>query len=198
MPTAIVVVTCLCFDGIWAFTPHLLHPGRGSLIGYEVSIPLSWTIMYPDLDGSRSGAHSIVVAARYRGMLLAGSGAYFRPPFSYSTMNFRTDPAGDPLATRPATTIISERTLPFGKGTICVLGGGSTSVDDRAARYSLLNFHRQFLRKFQWRRRRRVRVLSDSGKRKAREVNRAAKSPSPPSCLCRLVLHTPTGCSHRA
>lgn len=49
MPTVIVVATCLCFDGIWAFTSHLFHPGRGRLIGYEVSIPLNWTIIYPTL-----------------------------------------------------------------------------------------------------------------------------------------------------
>jgi hypothetical protein len=120
MPTVIVVVACLCFDGLWALTTHLLYPGRGRLIRYEVPIPLNWTIIYPDLDTSRNGAHSTVVAARYRGMLLAGSGLYVgrRPPFSISTMNFRSTPAGDPLATRPATTIISERTLLFGKGTI--------------------------------------------------------------------------------
>lgn len=120
MPTVIVVATCLCFDGIWAFTSHLFHPGRGRLIGYEVSIPLNWTIIYPDLDASRNGAHTIVVAARYRGLLRAGSGLYTgrRRPFSVSTLNFRSTPAGDPLATRPATTIISERTLPLGNGTI--------------------------------------------------------------------------------
>jgi hypothetical protein len=122
IPTVTVVLACLFFDGIWAFSSHLLHPGRGRLIGYEVSIPLNWTIMYPDLGASRNGTHSIVVAFRYSGLLRAGSGLYIgRPPFSVSTMNFRSTPAGDPLATRPATTIISERTLPFGKGTVVCL-----------------------------------------------------------------------------
>jgi hypothetical protein len=120
VPSVTVVLVCLFFDGMWAFTSHLLHPGRGRLIGYEVSIPLNWTIIYSDIDANRKGDPSIVVAARYRGLLRAGSGLYVgqRPPFSVSTMNFRSTPGGDPLAIRPATTIISERTMPFAKDTI--------------------------------------------------------------------------------
>ena len=119
IPTVTVVLACVFFDGIWAFGSHLLHPGRGSLIGYEVSIPLNWTLRYNDLDANGSGAHSIVVAERYRSLLLAGSGLYIgRRPFSVSSMNFRSTPAGDPRATKPATTIISERTMLFGKTTI--------------------------------------------------------------------------------
>jgi hypothetical protein len=120
IPTVTVVLACSFFDGMWAFGSHLLHPGRGRLIGYEVSIPLNWTIRYSDLDGNGSVAHSIVVAERYRGLLRAGSSLYIgrRLPFSVSAMNFRSTPGGDPLAPKPVTTIISERAMPFGKSTI--------------------------------------------------------------------------------
>lgn len=119
IPTAIVVLACVFFDGIWALGSHLLHPNRGRLIGYEVSIPLNWTICYNDLGAAGSGAYSIVVAARYRGLLLAGNGRYLgqRPPFSVSTMNFRSEPAGDPLASNQQE-VISTRTLPLGKHSI--------------------------------------------------------------------------------
>jgi hypothetical protein len=120
IPTVTVVLACLFFDGMWASGSHLLHPRPGRLIGYEVSIPLNWTIRYTDLDANGGGARSIVVAERYRGLLSAGSGLYTgrRPPFSVSTMNFSSTPIADPLATRPADPIVSERTLPFGNGTI--------------------------------------------------------------------------------
>jgi len=119
IPTVTVVAVCLFFDETWTLTSHLLHPGRGKLIGYEVSIPINWTIRYSDLDGNGSDAHSIVVAERYRGLLRAGSGLYLgRRPFSVSAMNFRSTPAGDPLATKPASAVISERTVGFGTGAI--------------------------------------------------------------------------------
>ena len=120
IPTVAVLLACLFFDGLWALGSHLLHPGRGRLIGYEVSIPLNWTIRYSDLDTNGTGAHLIVVAERYRGLLRAGSGLYTgrRPPFSVSAMNFRSTPDGDRRATLPATTIISERAMPIGKRVI--------------------------------------------------------------------------------
>lgn len=120
IPTSTVILVCLFFDTTWALTSHLLHPGRGRLIGCEVPIPLTWTITYNDVRISGGGAQSIVVAQRYRGLIRAGSGLYLgrRPPFSVSNMNFRSIPAGDPLATKPASTILSEGTLPFGNGII--------------------------------------------------------------------------------
>lgn len=119
MPTATVVLLCLFFsffDGAWALASHVFHPHSGRLIGYQVSIPLSWTICcsyYPSGDVDRS----VVTAQRYRGLLRAGSGLYLgrNPPFSISTMSFRRMPAGDPLAREPATEIISTRTLQFGE-----------------------------------------------------------------------------------
>jgi hypothetical protein len=119
-PTLTVALVCLFFDGTWAVTSHLLHPGRGKLIGYEVPIPLSWTILYIDLGANRGGAHDIVVAARYRDLLLAGSIGE-RPPFSVSIMNFRSTPGGDPLASRPGIEVISTRTLPLGKRAVTCL-----------------------------------------------------------------------------
>jgi hypothetical protein len=115
IPTITVIVICIFFDDAWAVTSHLLHPRRGRLIGYEVSIPLQWAI-----DGNAYMSKNFVVAGRYRGLLKAGGGLYIgrRPPFSYSLMNFRSAPEGDPLALKPASPIISERTLPLGNGTI--------------------------------------------------------------------------------
>ena len=120
IPAVTVVLVCACFDDAWALASHLLHPGRGRLIGYEVSIPLRWTIQYSDLGAVGNDAHAIVVASRFKGLWRAGSGRFLRrhPPFSVSTMNFRSSPGGDPLATTPASTIISERARPFGKDTI--------------------------------------------------------------------------------
>jgi hypothetical protein len=120
IPTVTVVLVCARFDDAWAFASHLLHPGRGRLIEYEVSIPLRWTIQYSDLDAVGNDAHTLVVASRFRGVWRAGGGRPLgqRPPFSVSTMNFHSTPGGDPLATMPASTIISERARPFGKDTI--------------------------------------------------------------------------------
>jgi hypothetical protein len=120
VPSVSVILVCTFLDYSWAFTSHLLHPGRGRLIGYEVSIPLTWTVQYPDLGGVGDGMHDMVVASRFRGLWKAGSGLYVgrRRPFSASTMNFRTIPNGDPLAMRPDGAIISERTLTFGEDTI--------------------------------------------------------------------------------
>lgn len=119
IPTVVVILVCTFLDYTWAFASHLFHPGRGRLIGYEVSIPLNWTIQYSDLGRTANSAHDMVAASRFRGLWKAGSGlSARRRPFSASMMNFRSNAAGDPSATRPATTIISERTLPFGQRTI--------------------------------------------------------------------------------
>ena len=119
IPSVSVILILASLDYTWAFASHLLHPGRGKLIGYEVSIPLTWTIQYSDLGATGNGEHDTVVAGQFRGLWKAGSGLYVgRRPFSASMMNFRSNATGDPLATRPATTIISERTLSFGQRTI--------------------------------------------------------------------------------
>ena len=119
MPTAIVILTCVFFDEAWAFASHILHPHSGMLIGYRVSIPLSWTVSF-DQFVEGDNAHSIVVAQRYRGLLRAGMDLHIgrRPPLSISTMDFRSTLAGDPPATKPDAEIISTRTLPFDKGAI--------------------------------------------------------------------------------
>jgi len=115
IPTLTVVLVCLFFDDTWAVGSHLLHPHRGRLIGYEVPIPLRWTILYSDLGINENGVHDIVVAARYRGLLRAGSGLYIgRLPFSYSIMNFRSTPGGDPRLSGPGREVISTRTLLLG------------------------------------------------------------------------------------
>ncbi|SRR5579871_7053519 len=120
IPTVTVILACAFLDYTWALASHLLHPGQGRLIGYEVSIPITWTFPYPYPGNSGNGGHSIVVASRFRGLLTAHSGVYAgdRPPFEVSRMNFRSVPSGDPIATKPATQVMSERTLPFGNGTI--------------------------------------------------------------------------------
>jgi hypothetical protein len=120
IPTIAVIVICIFFDEAWALTSHVLHPGRGRLIGYEVSIPLEWTIQYSDLGASGNDTHDFLITARFRGLWKAANGLYTgrRPPFEASTMDFRTAAAGDPRATKPATAVISEHTLLFGNGTI--------------------------------------------------------------------------------
>ncbi|MGC2449118.1 MAG: hypothetical protein WA477_15830 [Candidatus Sulfotelmatobacter sp.] len=119
IPVLTVLLVCTFLDYSWAFASHLFHPGRGRLTGYEVSIPLTWTFLYPDLGAPANGTHDMVVASRFRGLWKAGSGVYIgRPPFEASTMNFRSTPGGNPTATKPDSLIISERTLRFGKGTI--------------------------------------------------------------------------------
>ena len=121
IPTAIVVLTWAFLDEAWSFASHVLHPHSGKLIGYQVSILLTWTIpSYTSSTYNGEYAHSIVVAERFRGLSRAWSSLSVggRPSFSASTMNFRSTPAGDPLATKPASTILSAGTLPFGNGTI--------------------------------------------------------------------------------
>lgn len=120
IPTVTVILACAFLDYTWALASHLLHPGQGRLIGYEVSIPITWTFPYPYPGSSDNGGHSIVVASRFRGLLTAYRGVYAgdRPPFEVSRMNFRSVPSGDPIAMKPASQVMSERTLPFGNGTI--------------------------------------------------------------------------------
>jgi hypothetical protein len=119
IPTVIVVLVCVFFDQAWPFASHLLHRHSGRLVGYQVSIPLTWAVAFNPYN-NEGDAHSIVVAQRYRGLLRAGSGLYVgrKPSFSISTMDFRSTPAGDPLASKPDPSIISTRTMPFGKHTI--------------------------------------------------------------------------------
>lgn len=118
-PTVTVILIYTFLDYTWAFASHLFYPGNGRLIGCEVSIPLTWTIRYGNLGSTANGGHDLVVASRFRGLWKAGSGLYIgRRPFSASTMNFYSTPHGNPVATSPATTILSERTFPFGQATI--------------------------------------------------------------------------------
>ena len=119
IPTVTVILICTFLDYTWAFTSHLFYPGSGRLTGYEVSIPLTWTIQYSNLGSRANGAHDSVVAGKFRGLLKAGSGLYVgRRTLSASSMNFYSNPAGNPLSTKPATTILSERAISFGQGTI--------------------------------------------------------------------------------
>jgi len=119
IPTVIVVLMCVFFDEAWPLASHMVHPESGRLIGYQVSIPLTWAVAF-NTYRNEGDAHSIVVAQRYRGLLRAGSGLFVgrRPPFSISMMNFRSTPGGDPFASKPDTPIISRLTLPFGKRAI--------------------------------------------------------------------------------
>lgn len=113
VPTFTVVLLCVFMDYTWAFTTHLLHPGSGSLIGYEVSIPFTWSIPH---SRQRFGEKFvIVVAERYRGLIQAGSGLYIgrRPPFSVSYMSFRNSSDGDEPATRPRSDVISVQAVRF-------------------------------------------------------------------------------------
>lgn len=119
IPTLTVVLLCVFMDYTWAFTSHLFHFGSGKLIGYEVSIPLTWSIAYSDARTS-DNTFSIVVAERYRGLIKAGSGLNLgrRPPFSVSNMSFRSAPAGDELATRPGSEVISVQLVRFANDSI--------------------------------------------------------------------------------
>jgi hypothetical protein len=119
IPTLTVILVCSFFDYTWPVATHLLHPGRGKLVGYEVPIPLSWSIAYSHI-GKDGDENSLVVIERYRGLIKAGSGLYLgtRRPFSTSNINFRSFPGGHPFSVEPPAKIISIRTLPFTKGTI--------------------------------------------------------------------------------
>jgi hypothetical protein len=119
IPTVTVILVCVFLDYTWPIATHLLAPGRGRLVGYEVPIPLTWSIAYFDL-GRQNDANNVVVVERYRGLIKAGSGFYLghRRPFSTSNINFRTFPGGHPVSAEPPTNIISVRVLPFAKGTI--------------------------------------------------------------------------------
>ena len=120
IPTVTAILVCTFLDYTWAFASHLFYPGSGRLIGYEVSIPLTWTFQYGDLGTTANGAHSYVVASRFRGLWKAGSGLYIgrKPFFSASTMNFYSTPDRNPLATKPTTPILAERNISIGQGTI--------------------------------------------------------------------------------
>ena len=111
---------CTFLDYTWAFASHLFYPGSGRLVGYEVSIPLKWTIQYGYLGSTANGAHDTVVASRFRGLWKAGSGLYIgrRPFFSASTMNFYSTPYRNPLATKPTAPILSERNISIGQNAI--------------------------------------------------------------------------------
>jgi len=118
-PTVVAILVCTFLDYTWGFASHLLYPGRGRLIGYEVSIPLAWTIVYPNVGSHADGSRDIVVVSRFHGLWKAGNGIYgHHPPFRVSTMNFRSTPGGDARATKPSGTIISERVLHLDKLTI--------------------------------------------------------------------------------
>ncbi len=119
IPTVTVILVCVFFDDAWPIATHLLDRGRGRLTGYEVAIPLTWSIAYFDLR-RQGDANNIVVVERYRGLIKAGSGPYLgtRRPLSISNINFRSCPGGHPVSVEPLTEIISVRVLPFTKGTI--------------------------------------------------------------------------------
>jgi len=153
IPTAIVILTWVFLDEAWSFASHVLYPHSGKLIGYQVSIPLTWTIpsyTFTTYDGEY--AHSIVVAERYRGLSRAWSSLSVggRPSFSTSTMNFRSTPAGDPLTTKPASTILSTGTLPFGNGTITCREEAPPRWMTEPRYNPMFHADRQFLWKFQW------------------------------------------------
>ncbi len=119
VPTIAVILICAVFDYAWAFGSHLFHPGYGRLSGFEITVPLTWTIALSWPPPAGVGGRTILLAQRYRGLLRAGSGLFVgRQPFSTSSMDFRTIPAGEPTAANAATKIISVRTLPLGKTTI--------------------------------------------------------------------------------
>jgi hypothetical protein len=119
IPTLTVILVCTFLDSSWAFATHLLHPGRGRLIGYEVRIPISWSIAYSDI-GKQGDANTIVVVERYHGLIKAGSSRFLgrQRPFATSNINFRSFPGGERPDSEAATKIVSTRTLPFAKGTI--------------------------------------------------------------------------------
>jgi len=116
IPTVTVILICTFLDYTWAFASHLFHPAHGRLVGYEVSIPLTW-VLHPDLGTTHHGGRYIVMASRFRGLWRASSGIYAddRPPFEVSTMNFRSTPGGNPTAAKPVSTVVSERTFQVGK-----------------------------------------------------------------------------------
>jgi len=117
IPTVIVVLVCGFLDETWPFASHLLHPYSGRLGEYRVSIPLIWAVAFA--YGNEDDGNSVLVAQRYRGLLRAGSGLYAgrRPPFSISTMGFRSTPAGDPFASKTNAPIVSTA-FPFGNRVI--------------------------------------------------------------------------------
>ena len=119
IPTVIVVLICVFIDQTLPFASHMLHPRSGRLAGYQVSIPLTWTVTYSTYR-HQGDERSTLVAERYRGLLPAASDLYVgrRPSFSISTMNFGSTPAGDPFASKPYASIISARTAPFGEHSI--------------------------------------------------------------------------------
>jgi hypothetical protein len=118
-PTVVAILVCTFLDYTWGFASHLLHPGRGKLIGYEVSIPLAWTFVYPNVGARADGSYDAVVASRFRGLWKAGGGIYgHRPPFHVSTMDFATHPGGNERAVKPLGAIISERVLHLDRLTI--------------------------------------------------------------------------------
>ena len=105
IPAASVILICTFLDYTWAFATHLFNPRRGNLIGYEVSIPLTWAL---NPEFHRPGDSSYVAASRLRGLW----------PIQMSTMNFRNVPGGNSMGTKRTSAIISERVLSFGKGTM--------------------------------------------------------------------------------
>jgi hypothetical protein len=120
IPAATVILICILFDQTWALATHLLHPRSGELIGYEIPIPLRWAIRFNDTIPNGDNARSILIVERYGGLLRAGSGLYVgrRPPFSVSTMDFRSAAAAVPNNPTTSARIISTRTLSFADETI--------------------------------------------------------------------------------
>lgn len=90
IPTVSVILILTSLDYTLAFASHLLYPGR--MVGYEVSIPLTWTYQYNYLDAYRNVVPNYVIASRFRGLWRAGSGLYIGRQLSVSTstMQFRT------------------------------------------------------------------------------------------------------------
>ena len=114
LPTLSVVLICIFMDYMLPVVSHLLHPGSGRMIEYEVSIPFTWTITSSGFQRSDNN-FSIVVAERYRGLIKSSYALYFgaRPPFSVSNMSFRNIPDGDEFATRPRSSVISAKVVRF-------------------------------------------------------------------------------------
>ncbi len=117
IPAVSVILLCVFMDEAWALASHVFNPGSGNLVSYRVSIPLRWSIAYSQKNTSPAGSSSILVAARYRGLIRAGSALYVagRPPFTASLMNFRNTPSGEAPAAMPGSTVMSTRSLAFGK-----------------------------------------------------------------------------------
>ena len=113
IPALSVLLCCLFLDETWPPASHLFYPAAGRLVGYNVSLPLTWAIGFREPCSNSHSCLSGVLAFRSRRVFRDSLEFLFggRPLVSVSWITFKANPPRDKVSSpwRP------EGQLPMGR-----------------------------------------------------------------------------------